>query len=46
MSAASGRPFCPQSSCGYRFGTDWKAFLGKVEAGFSDGIQTIASALG
>ncbi|MCJ7829972.1 MAG: NAD-glutamate dehydrogenase, partial [Desulfobacterales bacterium] len=30
----------------YRFGADWNAFLGKVEANFTDGIQTIASAMG
>ena len=30
----------------YRFGADWKAFLGKVEAGFAEGIKTIASAIG
>ncbi len=30
----------------YRFGADWKAFIGKVEADFTDGIRTIASAMG
>ncbi len=30
----------------YRFGTDWHAFLGKVNADFTEGIQTIASAMG
>lgn len=29
----------------YRFGTDWRAFLRKVEANFTDGIQAIASAM-
>jgi glutamate dehydrogenase len=30
----------------YRFGADWQAFLGKVEADFTDGIRIIASAMG
>jgi glutamate dehydrogenase len=30
----------------YRFGADWQAFLGKVEANFTDGLQPIVSAMG
>ena len=30
----------------YRFGADWNGFLGKVEANFTDGIKTIAAAMG
>ncbi|MCB2148324.1 MAG: NAD-glutamate dehydrogenase [Deltaproteobacteria bacterium] len=29
----------------YRFGADWKAFIGTIEANFNDGIRTIGSAL-
>ena len=30
----------------YRFGADWDEFLGKVKANFTDGIKTIAAAMG
>ncbi len=29
----------------YRFGADWKAFTGKMDADFAEGIKTIASAM-
>ncbi len=30
----------------YKFGTDWNAFLGKVDADFVDGIKAVAAAMG